>query len=210
MKNKIILITALMFFACGKKEDMILPEAKIGDTTNKAADSIVLKQIRSFNEYSLDSIVEVIYGKNLVQKAIIDKDSIKLYKPLVDLFGTQGLKSIYYKFSPDDKLMFGKGWVPGRINKLIFENNAAAAKSYSKFMDDFLHHKYENEGFFEFKAGMICFIDANTIYLIPVIDSCGDRKNINAIWNIIKDSVVAPSSKGIKMYCALDEYEIIE
>lgn len=128
---------------------------------------------------------------------------------MVDLFGTKGLKNITYKFSNNDVLIFGKRWVPGRINKIVFNTVEEAQKSYSKFMNDFYHHKYGNEGFFEFKTGVICLMNDNVIYLIPVI-SCSDKRDLNRMWNVVITKVLGPSSKGIKMYCALDEYELAE
>lgn len=215
-KNFLILFTIVAFVACGKKENLPDTEVNVHATTNDSitmiqTDTIVPdKEEKRFNEYALDSIVEKVFGEHLIQKTITNIDSIKQYKPLVDLFGTKGLKNITYKFSNNDIVdLFGIGYVPGRINKMVFNTVEEAQKSYSKFMNDFYHHKYDNEGFFEFKAGLICLMNDNAIYLIPVI-SCTDKRDLNRVWDVVITKVVAPSSKGIKMYCALDEYELAE
>lgn len=207
--EKITLIFILFISACDNGEDKrIVNEmsaVSVSENIDKKED---IQNDDKFTLAPLDSIVADMIGCKLVETQVNQMDSVKEYRGLWDAFKTNGLQSISYKHCKSNTSAINKNLIPGRIVQLKFSNENDAKNSFSIFSEDLL--KGSIKGKIALKSGGICFVENNTIYLVP-ISTCGDNKGIDLIEQTIKEQVFHNTTfEGIKMYCSLSHSELIE
>ncbi len=207
MKN-LPFIFIIIFFACNNNTEN---STKISNDTISDTTIVELPVDKFVFIKPIDSLMSVLYNEKLLFKNIESIDSIKLYPDVISAFDITNINSMsYYHFPEQDLQRNKKGEhinLPGKIIILSYKTEQDAHNAFSSFTNDVLKHKLE--GKMIFKPGGICFINEANIYAIH-ISTCGNNSNIHLTEKVIRERLFnSQSFQGIKMYCSLNNVELI-
>ena len=201
-----LLFSCFIFFACNNTnvstddQVKIIEQNEIKPDTTKEIEKFDKKDTISNYKFSIRPLDSLFC--ELEEKQINKMDSIKKDTILLGMFRvTEGLESIYIKYNKSFDCYKNKNFIMKPITQLIFNNVNNAQNSFSIFVEDLFD--YSNFYIWYLKAGAICFIEENSIYLIKV-HTCGSNKEIDLIEKVIREQVFNNKEfNGIKVYCGL-------
>ena len=208
MKHKIIIIIIFNIFSCNNKvgECDVLSIEKEGMNMSEEISLNYNKQDSvlnyKFSTAPLDSFFCDLEEKQITKMDLIKKDTI-----LLGIFRiTDGLESIYIRYNKNFDCCKDENFMKP-ITQLIFNNVNNAQNSFSIFVKDLFGRS--NFYIWYLKAGAICFIEENSIYLIKV-NTCDSNKEIDLIEKVIREQVFKNAEfKGVKVYCGLQNPQML-